>query len=644
MIQLVLALVIFGLSAMSVLANLRTPSPPGWYDPDGVATGQDWHYRVPVNLPATSSVNSTAKVNVNFTTLMMDLGITGSFDINSIRVVRPNGSLATTQEYTDRIFNDATDAAANNRGEIKWIVQDSGAQTYYIYFDITQNGTKSANPQTPINANFERSSTGQEDPTGWNGTRTIATFDAQVRPNENVSVADDTIVTTDGSANTGDFSYLIGARTNTDDSGTDIVVLTRTITVPATNPGNLTVRWKPQGWDSADNGVTEWDFLRIEIVGGTTTEIVGPTAGNYTTRPFSPNFGTNFAWDIESGFGNYNGWDMTTTGVHTGSPPMTVAYGSEPWWTHSQSLAAYAGQTITLRYSTSHAFEYRTWFLIDDLEWSIVEATLGSPEAFGVATTIPANASTLAPGQALTIAAQVDANPTAPANPVTADIYDDSGALVASSIILYNDATHGDAVAGDAIWTNDNSVPAQPTYTIPLSTGNTTGWMVRVFAKDASSSSLGAQDGLAHRNGLPTAEDEANFWNIDEILFDVARANISATKISTVLSDPVSGTTRPKAIPGALLQYCILTSNAGNATATSLVATDTIPDNMSYVAGSMRSGTNCGSAMAVEDDDSIGADENDPHGASISGTNLFATTTSLTTSSAYALTFQVTID
>ncbi|MEP6010515.1 MAG: hypothetical protein ABJ237_04370, partial [Parasphingorhabdus sp.] len=152
MIQLVLALVIFGLSAMSVLANLRTPSPPGWYDPDGVATGQDWHYRVPVNLPATSSVNSTAKVNVNFTALMTDLGITGSFDINSIRVVRPNGSLATTQEYTDRIFNDATDAVANNRGEIKWIVQDSGAQTYYIYFDITQNGTKSANPQTPINA------------------------------------------------------------------------------------------------------------------------------------------------------------------------------------------------------------------------------------------------------------------------------------------------------------------------------------------------------------------------------------------------------------------------------------------------------------------------------------------------------------
>ena len=43
-----------------------------------------------------------------------------------------------------------TDAAANNRGEVRWIIEDGGAQTYYIYFDITQNGTKSANPQPKI--------------------------------------------------------------------------------------------------------------------------------------------------------------------------------------------------------------------------------------------------------------------------------------------------------------------------------------------------------------------------------------------------------------------------------------------------------------------------------------------------------------
>ncbi|QJB70868.1 DUF11 domain-containing protein [Parasphingorhabdus halotolerans] len=572
---------------------------------------------------------------------MTQLGISGTFDVNSVRVVRPNGTLATIQEYTDGIFNDATDAANNNRGEIKWIVQDGGTQTYYIYFDITQNGAKTANPQTPINANFERGTTGQVNPTGWSGTA-VTNYDAQVRPNETVSVADNTTVNTNGNANTGSFSYLIGSRTNADSNGTDRAVLTRTIAVPATNPGNLTVRWKPQGWDSSANSATQWDYLRIEIVGGTTTEIVGPTAGNYVMRPFSPNFGTSAANTGRSGYGPYNGWDMTTTGVHTAG--MTVANGSEPWWSHSASLAAYAGQTVTVRFSSNHAASFRSWFMIDDMEWSIVNGTLGTPEGFGVVTTLPANASTLAPGQSLTITAQVDARPTAATNPVTANVYNQAGTLVGSNILLYNDGTHGDVTAGDAIWTNNNSVPAQPTYTIPLGTATTTGWIVRVFAKDASASTIGAQNGLVHRNGLPIPEIEANYWNIDEITFNVTRANISVTKISRVLSDPVNGVTNPKAIPGATLQYCILITNGAGATATAITATDTLPSDVTYVTGSMTSGANCSALTYAEDEDASGADESDPYGASISGSVITANAVSLAPSSAFALVFRVTID
>ncbi|MEO9634750.1 MAG: hypothetical protein ABJF89_13050 [Parasphingorhabdus sp.] len=636
-----IALAVIGLSAVTALADLRTPAPPGWYDPDGVSTGQDWHYRVPVTLPATSTVNSTAKIDVNFSTLMTQLGISGTFDVNSVRVVRPNGALATTQEYTDRVFGDSTDAAGNDRGEIKWIVQDGGAQTYYVYFDIIQNGAKTANPQAPINANFERSTTGQEDPTGWAGTAQ-PNYDAEVRPNENVNVVDNTTVNTNGNANTGDFSYLIGSRTNADGNGTDRAVLTRTFTVPVTNPGNVTVRWKAQGWDSSANGSNRWDFLRIEVVGGTTTEIVGPTAGNYATRPFSPNFGTGGQNGTNSGYGPYNGWDLTTAGTHTAG--MTVTSGSEPWWEFSQSLASFAGQTVTIRFSSNHASSFRSWFMVDDLEWSVVDGTLGTPEAFGVVTTSPADASVFAPGQALSISAQVDAAPTASTNPVTANVYDQTGTLVASNIILYNDGTHGDATAGDAIWTNDNSVPAQPTYTIPLGTVTSTGWIVRIFAKDASNSTIGAQNGLAHRNGLPVPEIEANYWNIDEILFDVTRANVSVTKISQVLNDPISGGINPKAIPGATVQYCILISNSAGPIATSLSATDTIPGNVTYVAGSMRSGANCGTAATPEDDNAIGADEGDPYGASASGSAVSISAASLAAPDSFAVTFQVTVD
>lgn len=619
-------------------ANADLPT-PGWWDPDGVGTGSDWHYRVPVTLPSTSSVNSVAKVNVDFSALMTQLGISGTFDINSIRIVRPGATLAATQEYTDTIYNDATDGTGNNRGEIKWIVQDGGTQTYYIYFDITQNGAKAANSQTKINANFEHSATGQEDPTGWNGSRVNATYEAQVRPNETVTVTDQTTVNTNGNANTGSFSYLIGARTSVDGSQADAAIVERTIAVPATNSGNITVRWKPQGWDSSQDGSTNYDYMRVEIIGASTTEIIGPTAGNYVTRPYSPNLGTVAASTTVSGYGPYNGWDTTTAGSHTAG--MTVAKGAEPWWTYTSSLAAFAGQTVTVRFRTYHVSSYRSWFLIDDLEWSIVNGTLGAAEAFGVVSSTTASA---APGQTLAITATVNARPTAATTPVTANIYDNGGTLVASGILLYNDGTHGDVTAGDAIWTNNGSDGGNPTYTIPLGTLTSSGWTLRVFAKDASNSTLGAaNNGLVHRNGLPNPQTEANYWNIDDFAFAVSSAIINLTKISLVISDGVSAT-NPKAIPGAIVQYCISIGNSGTGTANNLLATDKIPAKLTYVAESMRSGSSCGTAATIEDDNATGPDESDPVGASISGSAITITNSSLTSGSSFVLTFNATID
>ncbi|MEZ5679814.1 MAG: proprotein convertase P-domain-containing protein [Erythrobacter sp.] len=58
-------------------------------------------------------------------------------------------------------------------------------------------------------------------------------------------------------------------------------------------------------------------------------------------------------------------------------------------------------------------------------------------------------------------------------------------------------------------------------------------------------------------------------------------ANLAVTKISSVLSDPVNGTTNPKAIPGALIDYLITVSNSGvSATnAGSVVISDAGPAN-----------------------------------------------------------------
>ena len=643
--SILLALAVFAITPLLLVpakADLRTPAPPGWWDPDGVGAGADWHYRVPVTLPASSSVNSTATVDVNFVTLATQMNGSGTFDINSVRVVRPGGTLATTQEYNDTRFGGGTDASGNNRGEVRWIVEDGGTQTYYIYFDITQNGAKSASTQAMINGNFEHSSTGQEDPSGWDGNRTDLTYDAQVRPSETVTVTDATTASTDGSPNSGSFSYLAGARTNADTANGEIVTLTRTIAVPATNAGNLNLRWKPQGWDSSDNGQTTFDFMRVEIVGSTTTEIIGPTAGNYATRPFAPNMVVSPISASSPGYGQYNRWDMDTNGTHYAG--MTVGPGATPWWSYSQSLSAWAGQTVTLRFSFNYTSDFRSWFLIDDVEWSLVTGTLGTAEAFGAAVTSLAGTPTYPPGQMLTITAQVDARPTAATTPVTANVYDSGGTAVASGIILFNDGTHGDAVAGDAIWTNNGSIPAQPTYTIPLATANSSGWTVRVFAKDASTSLSGAtNDGLLRRNGQPAPQIEANYWNIDEANFNVAGATLSVTKTSTVVSDGVSAS-NPKSVPGATVRYCIVISNAGTATANLLAGSDPIPSNLVFQSGTIRSGSSCATATTVEDDDASGADESDPQGGAIAGSTLNFSATSLANGANIAFTFLATIN
>jgi len=569
----------------SARGDLRTS--PAWYDPS-------WHYRVPVSLPATSAVNSTVVVDVDFAALLTQLSISGSFDTNSWRLTRGDGTtLVQLQEWTDRVYAGATDATANSRGELRFLAQDAGAQTYWLYFDVSANGAKAANPQTPINGNFEVGGTGTATPAGWALT-TTAGFDAQIRPSETPTITTDgtTVgngtppITTDGTPLTGGFSYLMGARSANEPGTTTFpaVTLTKTIAVPAAGAtGNLVVRYRPEGWDSGSNGSTQFDYLRIAVVvGATTTELVGPTAGNYTTLPFSPNLGTQQAANNRSGYGQYNGWDTATNGNHQSG--MTAARGSQPWWTLTSSLAAYAGQTITLRISSSHTNAYRSWFSIDDIEWSRQTAAITSTnvQAFGANVTAPndtatSSASQYQVGQTLSIRAQVQAATSA----VRADVVNPSGTVVATGLILYDDGSHGDAAAGDRVFTNNGAVAANPTYTFGAGDAQSAAWLVRVFARDASTSTIaGVTAGHVHIAGAAnTPQDQAHFWNIDDQLFSLVKVNLVMVKSATTFSDPVNGTTNPKSIPGAVKTYTITVTNQGGGAsdANTIRLSDAIP-------------------------------------------------------------------
>ncbi len=118
-------------------------------------------------------------------------------------------------------------------------------------------------------------------------------------------------------------------------------------------------------------------------------------------------------------------------------------------------------------------------------------------------------------------------------------------------------------------------------------------------------------------------------------------APLIVTKTSSVVSDPHNGTINPKAIPGATVRYCVLVSNpdAATATATAIVITDAIPAGVTYISGTIKSGTDCATAATVEDDNNTGADETDPIGASISGATLTANNTSLASGASFAIVF-----
>jgi uncharacterized repeat protein (TIGR01451 family) len=110
-----------------------------------------------------------------------------------------------------------------------------------------------------------------------------------------------------------------------------------------------------------------------------------------------------------------------------------------------------------------------------------------------------------------------------------------------------------------------------------------------------------------------------------------------------VWSDGINAA-NPKAIPGAILRYCILVNNPGTLAATSVTATDLLPAPLTYLAGTSRTGSGCATATTVEDDNATGADETDPYGVSFLSGTLTGTAASLAGGTSFAISFDATVN
>jgi uncharacterized repeat protein (TIGR01451 family) len=118
---------------------------------------------------------------------------------------------------------------------------------------------------------------------------------------------------------------------------------------------------------------------------------------------------------------------------------------------------------------------------------------------------------------------------------------------------------------------------------------------------------------------------------------------LSAVKTSSVVNDGIS-VTNPKALPQSIISYCILITNTGTQNATSVISSDTLPSDLTYITGSLRTGTSCAGATTVEDENSSGADETDPFGMSFAGTTVTGTAATLAPAESFALVFNATVN
>ncbi len=134
-----------------------------------------------------------------------------------------------------------------------------------------------------------------------------------------------------------------------------------------------------------------------------------------------------------------------------------------------------------------------------------------------------------------------------------------------------------DAESGDKIFTPLTIVAVEPADSVLIDNG-----------EDASGVTAGDKI-VATAAGTAWDEDVIQTITIADLLdgtsiklandqeFIVAASDIDLVKSVAILSDPVNGTTNPKAIPGAVVEYTLTIYNLGAVAASGITLTDTVP-------------------------------------------------------------------
>ncbi|MCD6106525.1 MAG: hypothetical protein J7J79_04125, partial [Thermoplasmata archaeon] len=221
-------------------APVQLSSDPGWWNPG-------WHYRVPIEL---SPGEEQTLIWLNLSSSFENLSIVGTPENGSGRLVDPTGSPIPCE--SEIFWRNQSLLVRVNASDLP------GAGTYYLYWDIEENGDKDQYWGWP-NWGLERG-----DASSWIlGADNAPNGQLEASPPGPYTVDDaygtPGTITDPGYPYAGEFSLLMGYRDFPEDDGTNELWAYRDFAVPGSG-GYLVLHYNMHSWDSAD-----YDYLSIEL-------------------------------------------------------------------------------------------------------------------------------------------------------------------------------------------------------------------------------------------------------------------------------------------------------------------------------------------------------------------------------------------
>ncbi len=108
---------------------------------------------------------------------------------------------------------------------------------------------------------------------------------------------------------------------------------------------------------------------------------------------------------------------------------------------------------------------------------------------------------------------------------------------------------------------------------------------------------------LADDTGTPTDNADRNAMHSDTQTYEIDVPMLAVVKKSSVISDPFNGTTQPKRIPGAVVEYTITIENTSDSVATGLTVTDVLTaaaaGEVEFIAGSIVNASGTGQTFTA---------------------------------------------